>query len=52
MEKPDKASENTRIITPMPKALVARIDREWHKRELPSRSETIRELIKEALTKA
>lgn len=43
--------ESTRIITPMSGALIAKIDREWHKRELPSRSATIRKLIEEALAK-
>ncbi len=39
------------VITPMPPKLVDRIDREWHKRMLPSRSATIRKLLEEALEK-
>ncbi len=41
-----------RIIIPMAKKLVEKIDREWHRRRLPSRSATIRKLIEEALEKA
>ncbi len=40
-----------RVITPMPPKLLDRVDREWHKRMLPSRSATIRKLLEEALEK-
>lgn len=43
--------EGSRIITPMSASLIAKIDKEWHKRELPSRSATIRELIEESLSR-
>ncbi len=56
MNKPKPKAEPiviavSRIITPMPDSLVARIDKEWHKRELPSRSAMIRQLLLEALAK-
>ncbi len=48
--EPEK-TEKPRIITPMDEALVEQLDREWHKRRLPSRSETIRVLLKEAMAR-
>lgn len=49
--KPEAApvTKLVRIITPMTDSFVARLDREWHRRQLPSRSETIRTIIEEAL---
>ena len=41
-----------RLTIPCDEKLVERIDREWHKRRLPSRSATIRALLAEALEKS
>lgn len=38
-----------RIMVPMPETLLSKIDKEWHRRRLPSRAATIRALITEAL---
>lgn len=38
-----------RLIFPAPPGLVQRLDDEWHRRRLKSRSETIRVLLEEAL---
>ncbi len=49
--KPEAKPDKPRIITPMDEALIDQLDREWHKRRLSSRSETIRVLLREAMAK-
>jgi len=44
--------KDPRIITPIPKALLARIDDYRFEKRLPSRSEAIRQLIEAGLGKA
>jgi hypothetical protein len=44
--------KDPRIITPIPKALLARIDDFRFEKRLPSRSEAIRQLIEAGLSKA
>ena len=41
--------DTVRLIFPCPKLLADRITAEWHRRKLASKSETIRELLGEAL---
>jgi len=44
--------ETERIITPMPKTLVAAIDEFRYENRVPSRSEAIRQLLLDALERA
>lgn len=48
---PIDKSKNTQILVTFPNDMVYEIEKFWHERQLKSRSEAIRELVKIALEK-